>query len=140
MLKIQFASFSHSNPGKNIVSLVVAKAVAEEKNILDNNQTNNIFKRVTIENMYKIFLQFIGLFTDATVDNLNFFAFWRKQIKECELTVNIKTERGLKLLVQTSSTLHRINTIYTCTRSTRSTNEYVAKHWILSSNLNLPLF
>ena len=54
---------------------MVAKGVAEEKNILDNSKTNNIFKRVTIENMYKIFLQFIGLFTDATVDNLNFFAF-----------------------------------------------------------------
>ena len=54
LLKIKYCIFSHSNHCENIASLVVAKGVAEEKNILDNSKTNNIFKRVTIENMYKI--------------------------------------------------------------------------------------
>ena len=41
-------------PFKNSASLVVAKGVAKEENVLDNGQTNNIFTRVTMEKMYKM--------------------------------------------------------------------------------------
>ena len=53
-LKSDFAHFFHSNPCENIASLVVAKGVAKEENVLDNGQTNNIFTRVTMEKMYKM--------------------------------------------------------------------------------------
>ena len=54
LLKIKFCIFSYSDPCENIASLVVAKGVAKEKNVLDNGQTNNISIRVTMEKMYKI--------------------------------------------------------------------------------------
>ena len=54
LLKIKFGIFFHSNLCENIASLAVAKGVAKEKNVLDNGQTNNIFTRVTIEKMYKM--------------------------------------------------------------------------------------
>ena len=53
-LKSNFAFFSHSNPCENIASLMVAKGVAKEENVLDNDQLNNIFTRVIMEKMYKI--------------------------------------------------------------------------------------
>ena len=53
-LKSNFAFFFYSNPCENIASLVVAKSVAKEKNILDNGQTNNIFTMVTMGKLYKI--------------------------------------------------------------------------------------
>ena len=54
LLKIQFCFFFYSNHCENIASLVVAKGVAKEKNVLDNGQTNNISTRVTLEKMCKI--------------------------------------------------------------------------------------
>ena len=49
LLKIKFCIFSYTNPCKNIASLVVAKGVAKEENVLDNGQIINIFTRVIME-------------------------------------------------------------------------------------------
>ena len=54
LFEIKFCIFSHSNPCENITSLVVAKSVAKEENVLDNGQTNNISTRVTMDKMYKM--------------------------------------------------------------------------------------
>ena len=54
LLKIKFCIFFHSNYCENIASLAVAKGVAKVENVLDNAQTNNIFIRVTMVKMYKI--------------------------------------------------------------------------------------
>ena len=51
LIKIGFCTFFHSNSCENIVSLVVAKGVAKEKNVLDHGQTNNIFTKVTKKNV-----------------------------------------------------------------------------------------
>ena len=56
VLKSNFAFFFYSNPCENIASLAVAMGVAKEKNVLDNGQTNNIFTRVTMEEMSKTIL------------------------------------------------------------------------------------
>ena len=44
-----FVFFPHST-----ASLVVAQVVTKEKKVLEKSQTNNIFKRVTMEKMYEI--------------------------------------------------------------------------------------
>ena len=48
LFKIKFYNFFHSNPCKNVVSLAVVRLLLGKKNIVDNDETVNIFTEVTM--------------------------------------------------------------------------------------------